>query len=82
MISAITPRRVAMRCGLRMIASAIMSAASSGEMTVGISSYSLVGAIIGVRISGMLMIVKCTFSSWNSDAAQRANDSSAALEAT
>jgi hypothetical protein len=38
MISAMMPRRVAMRCGLRMIASAIMSADSSGEMMVGMSS--------------------------------------------
>ena len=28
------------------------------------------------------MIVKCTFSSWNSEAAQRAKDSSAAFDAT
>ena len=38
MISANTPRRVAMRCGRRMIASAIRSAACSGVMMVGISS--------------------------------------------
>ena len=52
----VMPRRVAMRTGLKMQACAIMSAASSGD-SVGTLLYSPVGAIMGVRTSGILMVV-------------------------
>jgi len=42
----------------------------------------LVGAIIGVRTSGMLMVVKRTLASANSGAAHHAKASSAAFDAT
>jgi len=43
--------------------------------------FAFIGGVTGYT-SGMLMIVKCTPSSWNSAAAQRAKDSSAAFEET
>jgi len=55
----VSPKRVAMRTGLKMQAWAIMSAASSG-LRVGTLLYRPVGAIMGVRTSGMLMVVKVT----------------------
>jgi hypothetical protein len=58
-----------------------MSAASSGVI-VGKASYILVGAIIGVRTSGMWIVVMLTPSSTISLAAQRDQASSAAFEAT
>src|SRR6056297_752551 len=64
-----------------MIACLTMSAASSGVM-VGTDSYILVGAIMGVRTSGMLIVVKETPVSLNSEAAQREKASKAALDAT
>src|SRR4051794_38247067 len=76
-----TPSRVAMRIGLRTIASATRPAASSGE-SVGTFSYIFVGAIIGVRTSGMLMVVKLMFLSRNSEPAHAENESSADFEAT
>ena len=42
----------------------------------------LVGAIIGVRTSGMYTVVMCTPSSMTSGPIERENASSAALEAT
>ena len=75
------PSRVATFFGLRIIASVIMSAASSGVI-VGNASYILVGAIIGVRTSGMWIVVMWTLSSITSEAMQRLNASSAAFEAT
>ena len=45
-------------------------------------SYILVGETIRVRTSGMLTVVKWTPRSRNSEAAQRAQASSAALDAT
>ena len=50
------PSGVAIRFGLWMIASQIMSAACSG-VSVGKRSYILVGAIIGVLTSGMWIAV-------------------------
>src|SRR3569832_1464855 len=64
-----------------MIASTIMSAASSG-VSVGTDSYIFVGAIIGVFTSGMLTVVKLMPLSENSACAQRENASSAAFDAT
>ena len=64
-----------------MIASQIMSAASSGVI-VGKRSYIFVGAIIGVRTSGMWIVVMWTLSSTISEAMQRENASSADFEAT
>ena len=58
-----------------------MSAASSGVI-VGKASYILVGAIIGVRTSGMWIVVMLTLSSTISEATQRDQASSAAFEAT
>src|SRR5215475_14859590 len=75
------PRRVAMRTGLCTIASTMRSAASSGER-VGTLSYILVGAIIGVRTSGMLIVVKLMPLSRNSDAAQAEKASIADFDAT
>ena len=75
------PSRVAIRCGLYITACFTITAASSGVM-VGTLSYILVGAIIGVRTSGILMVVKLTPVSLNSEAAQREKASSAALEET
>ena len=76
-----TPSRVAMRTGLYTIASTTRSAACSGE-SVGTFSYILVGAIIGVRTSGMLMLVKWMPLSITSEAAHSANASSADFDAT
>ena len=76
-----TPRRVAMRTGLWTIASTTRPAASSGD-SVGMFSYIFVGAIIGVRTSGMLIVVKLMFLSRNSDAAHAENESSADFDAT
>jgi hypothetical protein len=73
------PSRVAMRTGLQTIASTTRSPACEG---VGTFSYILVGAIIGVRTSGMLIVVKSTPLSMNSDAAHAANESSADFDAT
>ena len=70
-----------MRTGLWTIASTTRSAASSGD-SVGTFSYILVGAIIGVRTSGMLIVVKWMPLSTNSDAAQAENESSADFDAT
>ena len=67
--------------GVARIASQIMSAASSGVI-VGNASYIFVGAIIGVRTSGMWIVVKVTPSPMTSEATTRVNASSAALEAT
>ena len=75
------PRRVAMRTGWCTIASTTRSAASSGD-SVGTFSYILVGAIIGVRTSGMLIVVKWMPLSRNSDAAHAENESSADFDAT
>src|SRR3954454_19970287 len=75
------PRRVAAFFGLVIIALVIISAASSGVL-VGKASYILVGAIIGVRTSGMWMVVMWTPSSITSEATQRDHASSAAFEAT
>src|SRR5436309_5678612 len=75
------PRRVAMRTGRYTIASTTSPAASSGE-SVGTLSYIFVGAIIGVRTSGMLIVVKLMFLSRNSEPAQAANESRADLDAT
>ena len=58
-----------------------MSAASVGVI-VGNRSYIVVGAIIGVRTSGMWIVVRCTPSSMTSEAMQRENASSAAFDAT
>ena len=49
---------------------------------VGKALYILVGAIIGVRTSGMWIVVKVTPSPTTSEATTRVNASSAALEAT
>ena len=51
-------------------------------MIVGKRSYIFVGLIIGVRTSGMWMVVIATPSSTISEATQRENASSAAFEAT
>src|SRR3954447_1896982 len=75
------PSRVATFFGFVIIAPVIISAASSGVI-VGKASYILVGAIIGVRTSGMWMVVMWTPSSTTSEATQRDQASSAALEAT
>ena len=58
-----------------------LSAAAAGER-VGTCSYILVGAIIGVRTNGMLLVVKAIPSSQNSEEAQRENASSADFDAT
>src|ERR1700731_3749131 len=63
------------------MASTTRSGASSGE-SVGTFSYILVGAIIGVRTSGMLIVVKSTPLSRNSDAAHAAHESRADFDAT
>ena len=70
-----------MRTGRWTIASTTRSAASSGD-SVGTFSYIFVGAIIGVRTSGMLIVVKWMPLSRNSDAAHAENESSAAFDAT
>ena len=72
---------MAIRFGSWMIASQIMSAAFSGVI-VGKRLYIFVGAIIGVRTSGMWIVVIATPSSMISEAMQREKASSAALEAT
>ena len=72
---------MATRLGLSITAVITSSAASSGD-SVGKASYSLVGAIIGVRTSGMLMVVKRTLASANSGAAHHEKASSAAFDAT
>src|SRR5512144_2821843 len=63
------------------MARTIRSAASSGD-SVGTFWYSFVGAIIGVRTSGMLIVVNLMPTSANSDDAQAVHASSAAFEAT
>ena len=70
-----------MRTGRRTIASTTSPAASSGE-SVGTFSYIFVGAIIGVRTSGMLMLVTWMPLSMNSLAAHSVNASSADFDAT
>ena len=67
--------------GLARIASQIRSAASSGEI-VGNESYIFVGAIIGVRTSGMWIVVNVTLSPIVSELTTRVNASSAAFDAT
>ncbi|MGH8714904.1 MAG: phasin family protein [Casimicrobiaceae bacterium] len=64
-----------------MIASTTRSAACSGD-SVGTFSYTLVGAIIGVRTSVILIVVKSMPLSRHTDAAQAANESSADFDAT
>ena len=58
------------------------SPAASSGVIVGNRSYILVGAIIGVRTSGMWIVVTYTLSSTISDAMQRLNASSADFDAT
>ncbi len=62
-------------------ASQIISPASSGVIA-GKASYIFVGAIIGVRTSGMWIVVNVTPSPTTSEATTRVNASSAAFEAT
>src|SRR5258708_8872795 len=62
-------------------ASVIISPASSGVIA-GKASYILVGAIIGVRTSGMWIVVNVTPSPITSEAITRVNASNAAFEAT
>ena len=62
-------------------ASQIMSPASSGVIA-GNASYIFVGAIIGVRTSGMWIVVNVTPSPITSLETTRVNASSAAFEAT
>ena len=61
--------------------SQMRSAASSG-LIVGKWSYSFVGAIIGVRTSGMWIVVKLTPSPMTSDDTTRVQASSADFDAT
>src|SRR5919199_5128837 len=75
------PSRVLICFGLARIASHTRSAASSGEI-VGNESYIFVGAIIGVRTSGMWIVVNVTPSPIVSELTTRVNASSAAFEAT
>ena len=75
------PSLVATFFGRLIIALAIISAASSGVIA-GNMSYIRVGAIIGVRTSGMLIVVRWTLSSTTSEAITRLKASSAAFEAT
>ena len=75
------PSRVATFFGWPTIAPAIISAASSGVIA-GNMSYIRVGAIIGVRTSGMWIVVMWTPSSTTSEAITRLKASSAAFEAT
>ncbi len=58
-----------------------MSAASSG-LIAGNASYIFVGAIIGVRTSGIWMVVKVMPSPTTSEATTRLKASSAAFDAT
>src|SRR6202161_4930701 len=67
--------------GRERIASQIMSAASSGVIA-GNASYIFVGAIIGVRTSGMWIVVNVTPSPTTSEATTRVNASSADFDAT
>ena len=67
--------------GLGRIASQTRSAASSG-VSVGNESYIFVGAIIGVRTSGMWIVVKVMPSPMISEPTTRVHASSAAFEAT
>ena len=67
--------------GLARSASHTRSPASSGVI-VGNESYILVGAIIGVRTSGMWIVVKVMPSPTTSELTTRVHASSAALEAT
>ena len=62
--------RVPISLGRLRIASQIMSPASSG-LIVGKASYIFVGAIIGVRTSGMWIVVKVTPSPITSEATTR-----------
>ena len=75
------PSREALRLGLSISVSQIISAASSGD-SVGKALYMSVGAIIGVRTSGMYTVENFTLSPTHSGATQRENASSAAFEAT
>ena len=75
------PTRVDTSCGRLMIASTTISAASS-ELIVGKFRYMPVGAIIGVRTSGMWMVVMSMPSPDTSGAKHRENPSSAFLLAT
>ena len=75
------PSLVATRTGLSTQACTIRSEASSVESS-GMLSWIFVGAVIGVRTSGMLTVVNVTPWSANSIAAQLVHASSAALLAT
>src|SRR5918912_1682467 len=75
------PSLVLICLGLARIASHTRSAASSGEM-VGNESYIFVGAIIGVRTSGMWMVVNVTPSPIISELTTRVHASSADFDAT
>src|ERR1700750_1463369 len=79
--SANVPSFVLIVFGLARIASQTRSAASSGVI-VGNESYIFVGAIIGVRTSGMWIVVKVTPSPIVSELVTRVNASSAALDPT
>src|SRR5512142_427309 len=80
-VSPILPRRVETSGGRVKIAAPTISAASSVEL-VGKFLYMPVGAIIGVRTSGMWMLVMATPSSATSGPTQRLNPASADLDAT
>src|SRR5579872_7360116 len=80
-VSPILPSRVETSGGRVRIADATISAASSGEL-VGKLRYIPVGAIIGVRTSGMWMLVLATPSSATSGAMQRLSAASADFDAT
>src|SRR3954447_11331449 len=67
--------------GLERSASQIIVAASSGAIA-GNASYIFVGAIIGVRTSGMWIVVNVTPSPITSDATTRVHASRAAFDAT
>ena len=73
----LAPSQVAGRVDSTIQACAIVSAASPGP-SVGIFSYLWDGTMIGVRSSGMLMVLKATPCSANPLQAQRAQASSAA----
>jgi hypothetical protein len=75
------PSRVSTFFGLPIIYPVIISVASSGVIA-GNMSYIRVGAIIGVRTNGMLIVVKWTLSSFTSEAITRLKASRAAFEAT
>src|SRR5258705_13036741 len=75
------PRRVLICLGLARIASQTRSAASSGVI-VGNESYIFVGAIIGVRTSGMWIVVNVMPSPMTSEETTGVHPASAALDAT